>query len=593
MSFTINHNMMSIKANQHLNDSYNRLAKATERLSSGLRVNSAADDAAGFAVRELMRSDIDVLNQGIRNASDAISMIQTAEGALSVIDEKLTRMKELAEQAATGTYTTAQREIINSEYQAMAKEIDRIANATNFNGVKLLDGSLKSLHAGSGIKIHFGTGNNRAEDYYFINLGDMRATTSTGLRVGNSDPSDVWRTTSLNAYDAGEPLYKTAREGGTQPGLFGLQFTKGVNADGEPTPCGGPGVWQMYGYVSIDPTCESISDIVAKINKGTQASGSFTVDAGTTIGDLNGSEITINGQTYKFDANMAFTTSNYHGLNSLTTIGLAGLASGEDALEALAVMLNSHYADSGVVAALNGTTMALYATEFGHAGNEIGISEDSDFLRTSQPTLSGGGETALKASLWWDDANQEYELQLSMDKGGERYQMRIFALTSMAGVNGTGAGKIIMGDPLSTVGYLGYLPIDLGGELHINNYGSTDENKEWYEAQNAVGRTDWNGADVLTQSAAQRALEAINAAIVSKDARRTELGAYANRMENTITNMQIQIENLQNAESRISDIDVASEMIEYSRDQIMSQVGVAMLSQANSFPQIALDLIKF
>ena len=125
MSLVVNHNMMAMNAARNLNVIYNRLAKSTERLSSGLRVNSAADDAAGLAIRELMRADIAVMNQGIRNASDGISMLQTAEGAMQVIDEKLIRMKELAEQAATGTYTTVQREIINSEYQAMAAEIDR------------------------------------------------------------------------------------------------------------------------------------------------------------------------------------------------------------------------------------------------------------------------------------------------------------------------------------------------------------------------------------------------------------------------------------------------------------------------------------
>ncbi|MBU1740477.1 MAG: flagellin, partial [Proteobacteria bacterium] len=117
MSLIINHNMMAMNAARNLGTVFNMLAKSTQRLSSGLRINSAADDAAGLAVRELMRADIAVLNQGIRNASDAISMIQTAEGALAVVDEKLTRMKELAEQAATGTYTTAQREIMDSEYQ--------------------------------------------------------------------------------------------------------------------------------------------------------------------------------------------------------------------------------------------------------------------------------------------------------------------------------------------------------------------------------------------------------------------------------------------------------------------------------------------
>ena len=123
MSLVINHNMMAMNAGRNLSTSYSALSASTRKLSSGLRVGNAADDAAGLAIRELMRSDIAAMNQGIRNANDAISLIQTADGALQVIDEKLIRMKELAEQAATGTYNSDQRLIIDSEYQAMASEI--------------------------------------------------------------------------------------------------------------------------------------------------------------------------------------------------------------------------------------------------------------------------------------------------------------------------------------------------------------------------------------------------------------------------------------------------------------------------------------
>ncbi len=188
MSLVINHNMMAMNAARNLGASYDRLATSTRRLSSGLRVGTAADDAAGLAIRELMRADIATMNQGIRNANDAISMIQTADGALQVIDEKLIRMKELAEQAATGTYNSDQRLLIESEYQAMASEITRIANATDFNGIKLLDGTLSGTHNGSGLqsvgelKIHFGTGNSSAEDYYYIKIGGA---TASLLGVGN------------------------------------------------------------------------------------------------------------------------------------------------------------------------------------------------------------------------------------------------------------------------------------------------------------------------------------------------------------------------------------------------------------------------
>ncbi len=190
MSLVINHNMMAMNAARNLSSSYSALSTSTQRLSSGLRVNSAADDAAGLAIRELMRSDIASLNQGVRNANDAISLIQTADGALSVIDEKLIRMKELAEQASTGTYTSDQRMIIDSEYQAMASEITRIANATDFNGIDLLNGNLSgSTHNGAGVtstgklKVHFGTANASSEDYYYIQIDNA---TASALGVGNN-----------------------------------------------------------------------------------------------------------------------------------------------------------------------------------------------------------------------------------------------------------------------------------------------------------------------------------------------------------------------------------------------------------------------
>ena len=171
----INHNTMASQVANNLTSHYNDLKTSTSRLSSGLRINSAADDAAGLAIRELMRTDIAALQQGVRNANDAISLIQTADGALGIIDEKLTRMKELAEQAATGTYDSTQRLMIDT--------------ATDFNGIHLLNGNLSSdTHTGSTmsstgkLKVHFGTANDSAEDYYYIQIG---TSTASALGVGN------------------------------------------------------------------------------------------------------------------------------------------------------------------------------------------------------------------------------------------------------------------------------------------------------------------------------------------------------------------------------------------------------------------------
>jgi flagellin len=160
----IKSNIMAANAARQLGMAYEALATSVERLSSGLRINSAKDDAAGLAVRELMRADIAVLQQGARNAQDAVSMLQTMEGSLAVVDESLVRMKQLAEQAATGSYSDSQRLIMDAEFKEMANEIDRIANSVNFNGIELLNSATGTTN------IHFGSSSTLT-----INMADMRA----------------------------------------------------------------------------------------------------------------------------------------------------------------------------------------------------------------------------------------------------------------------------------------------------------------------------------------------------------------------------------------------------------------------------------
>jgi flagellin-like hook-associated protein FlgL len=269
------------------------LSTSVNRLSSGLRINSAADDAAGLAIREMMRADVATMNQGIRNTADAVSMIQTADGALGVIDEKLVRMKELAEQAATGTYTTAQREIINSEYQAMAAEIDRIANATNFNGIKLLDGSVTNQHGGRGVKIHFGVSNKASEDYYFVNIGDSRATSSTGLRIGGDAKNDVWGQGAAAAGPMAGPGCCTAGYetlDGKAGFVSGETFSYGYNWDWKENDdqalLAGRYLAGRYTVSSDD----SLQDLINKVNAGSQSRVGVRLD-----GDALGARIRAGG----------------------------------------------------------------------------------------------------------------------------------------------------------------------------------------------------------------------------------------------------------------------------------------------------------
>lgn len=159
----IKNNLMAEGAARHLGKSYDALARSVERLSSGLRINSAKDDAAGLAVRELMRADIAVIKQGSRNAMDAISMLQTMEGAMGSIDAVLIRMKELAEQAATGSYSEQQRNIMNNEFQQMIAEIQRIATTTEFNSINMLNSA-----TGTNV-VHFGV-----NSFIEVNSVDVR-----------------------------------------------------------------------------------------------------------------------------------------------------------------------------------------------------------------------------------------------------------------------------------------------------------------------------------------------------------------------------------------------------------------------------------
>ncbi len=185
-SFIGFNSLVSILTN-NLAGHYAKLAKSIERLSTGKRINSAADDPAGYAMSSYLRADISALKQGARNANDAISLAQTADGAMQTINNTLIRMKELAEQASTGTYTSTQRSMMNDEYQMLADEITRIATATEFNGIKLLDGSLTGPHDGTGVqskgalRVHVGSGND-ASDYYDIQIGSA---TASSLGIGD------------------------------------------------------------------------------------------------------------------------------------------------------------------------------------------------------------------------------------------------------------------------------------------------------------------------------------------------------------------------------------------------------------------------
>jgi flagellin len=172
MSTRINHNILSLTAQRNLSQAQNSLDTAVNRLSSGLRINNAWEDPAGLAVSERFRAQIVSMTEAERNANYNVNMMQTAEGALSVIDEKLVRMRALAIQASNGALLDTDRDAINVEFQALRSEISRIANTTNYNGLYLLNGAYSGAGA-NGMKFHIGTYNTMNQDYYYVSFNSM------------------------------------------------------------------------------------------------------------------------------------------------------------------------------------------------------------------------------------------------------------------------------------------------------------------------------------------------------------------------------------------------------------------------------------
>jgi len=180
MSMRINHNILALTAHRNLMVTQRDLDQSLIRLSSGMRINSAADDPAGLAVSEKMRAQVSSMEQALRNASDDVNRIQTAEGAMGVIDEKLIRLRSLAVGASNGALTDGDRSLLDTEFQQLVSEITRIAQVTNFNGLNLIDGTYST--GTTGIKFHIGINNTSNQDFYYINIGDM---TASGLGISS------------------------------------------------------------------------------------------------------------------------------------------------------------------------------------------------------------------------------------------------------------------------------------------------------------------------------------------------------------------------------------------------------------------------
>lgn len=501
MSLAINHNMLAVNSRYSLNQSYSGMEKSTERLSSGLRVGTAADDAAGLAIRELMRADIKTLGQGLRNANDGISMIQTADGALGVIDAQLIRMKELAEQASTGTYTDTQRELINQEYQKTASEITRIAESSVFNTKHLLNGYQHNFTVENAAPTATGTATLDAANKAFSAIGDGDTATFTNI---NKDGFSVTTTATFSHKGTG----------GTVP----TDATYSYNADGTtsitPKPQATAGDQEL------------ISSEVYSLSKQYEPSDATSVryeissDGGKTWKDLptTGTRTTSAGEQLRVTADYpkGEITETFVDPSS-TDPALAG----DDGKRAFTYDAATH--------TVSYTTVPLHTAP--PALTEAQVEENTTQAKADLTTVQNNIKTDSAATIKFTFG--------ARNESTDHYGIKIDKVSAKS--------------------------LGLGNEA---------------------------GDSLLTQESARKALDNLSAAIIKKDAIRARIGATQNRLAATIDNISIQRENAQASESRISDVDVADEMVEFNRKQLMANAAMSILVQANSLPETARQLLS-
>ena len=488
----IQHNIAALNSYRNLTGNNNAVAKNLEKLSSGYRINRAGDDAAGLAISEKMRAQITGLNTAQKNAQDGVSLVQTAEGALTEVHSMLNRMVELADQSANGTYDNeVDRANLQKEIASLKDEIDRIADSTNFNGINLLDGSLSTAK----LDVKSATINNTPI------TPTVNAATGTASKIAVKAGTDAKNQTLTVEYaDESGTLHEVKVEytsgkdvttndaailGALQKSELASVFDITSDKNGDFTLTSkvvGENGAKLTGISTTDTATDSVK--AGNVTKGknetvTLTNGAKDITAGDTI--------VLNGKTYEFVANTS---------SKPKTEGATAIVVGADANATIA-NLNTALENAGVKATKETDNLVLSATKNGAA-----------------------------LTLQIGDTSEDFN------------QMNVSV-----------------------------------GDMHTAALGIAD-------------------IDISTQAGAKTAVGKIKSAINSVSSTRGDLGAIQNRLEHTINNLSVTSENMTAAESRIRDVDMANEMMAYTKNNILVQSSQAMLAQANQLPQGVLQLLQ-
>lgn len=592
MGMIINHNMMAMNTHRQLGINSANGQRSIEKLSSGLRINRAGDDAAGLAISEKMRAQIRGLDQASRNSQDAISMIQTGEGALQETQSILQRMEELATQAASDTNVKVDRGEIQKEINQLTSEINRIGNTTEFNTQKVLLGSDEGLVIKDALKLDATTKITGVELAGGATTAAAAAElTVTALAITNSDLDTD--TVKFNLHGKEVTVTCNFVSGGTI-GLTTASVTD--NAASIIIATGGADavatalksaleavIAENTAIAADDYTISTSTEKLIITSKATGASEFISAEAseadtlGTQTAFKTGTDVHYTAATATIDLNGVNTNASAAAL-----VG-KGFTLGDNTIEFYDASKGVYDGKADFAVDISkAASAAASVDEVLVAGIVSQIGSDIDNI-----TLSVDGTDAGKlvvTSTADGEAGNGIAIADGVDKAAVKAEA--FNATFQVGANQGQGFTIEINDMRSNA----------LGVAGTKDSAATVEGAVFTAANAVTDGTDNTeveaALDIGSYDKATAAIKVINNAIQSVSAERSRLGAYQNRLEHTINNLNASSENLQASESRIRDVDMAKEMMTFTKNNILQQAAQAMLAQANQAPQGVLQLLR-
>lgn len=548
MSQIINTNIASLNAQRNLTTSQSSLATSLQRLSSGLRINSAKDDAAGLAISERMTSQIRGFDQARRNANDAVSLAQTAEGALGAVGTILQRVRELAVQSANATNSGSDRAALQSEVSQLTSELDRIATSTQFNGLNLLDGSFSAQN--------FQVGAN-ANQTIAVSVGGVR-----GSQIGKYVSSAGNTATAITVTATGTPV-----AGGTNAFTNNATAYTGVSG----VASNGTNIALSVGAAAATYIADSTS-YAGNQTISQDKSSAYALAAAINASSVAG--LTATASSTKTFAAVAGSTAGSNDFLDLAVVSGGALSGTGSTAGSYVLKINGQAVISQTLNSATGSDISMSA-----AISNINAYQNTTGVVASQTTAGALQLTAADGR----DINVEENTTSANATGAAAYVSVASVFSSLTQTTTGTAATVDL-----TSRFRGQVTLAATGDVAI----SVGNTILGFSGTTVAASGSVASVDISSVSGANAAILAMDAALGSVNSSRAQLGAIQNRFDSTTASLQAFSENLSAARSRIRDADFASETANLSRSQILQQAGTAMLAQANSLPNQVLTLLR-